>query len=118
MRVDRHSGHSASIVALEVERRTREEPQSEQFKLDGSGALRPAGPLSGRPVGDTTPDASDPEDASWTIVNAPLQSVHVPVRIRASRPTNSTAAPQWGQELDISCLGSALPTVITSGGGQ
>src|SRR5208282_4588022 len=111
MRVDRHSGHSASIVALEVERRTREEPQSEQFKLDGSGALRPAGPLSGRPVGDTTPDASDPEDASWTIVNVPL-------RIRASRPTNSTAAPQWGQELDISCLGSALPTVITSGGGQ
>ena len=78
MRVDRHSGHSASIVALDVERRTREDPQSEQFKLDESGALLPAAPPSGRPVGDTTPDASDPEDASCTIVNEPLQSVQVP----------------------------------------
>ena len=118
MRVDRHSGHSASIVALDVERRTREDPQSEQFKLDESGALLPAAPPSGRPVGDTTPDASDPEDASCTIVNEPLQSVQVPVRIRASRPTNSTAAPQWGQELVISCLDRALPRFITSGGGQ
>jgi hypothetical protein len=106
------------MLAFEVDRRTRDDPQSEQFNVDEMRAGDPIGRRLERPsdAGAAAAAAPPAEAVSSTIVKVPLQSAHVPFRIRASRPTNSTAAPQWGQELDMACYRRKRHPFIAVGG--